>query len=87
MEQWNIWLERDLWLNVAIVLVATVLIYSVLRTLVNTLHKRLKARSKDQENSWPHFIAMVIGRTSRLLLLAFSLLLALRLADLPGKTL
>ncbi|AVO54689.1 mechanosensitive ion channel family protein [Ectopseudomonas mendocina] len=83
MEQWNIWLERDLWLNVAIVLVATVLIYSVLRTLVNTLHKRLKARSKDQENSWPHFIAMVIGRTSRLLLLAFSLLLALRLADLP----
>ncbi|QMV64960.1 mechanosensitive ion channel family protein [Pseudomonas berkeleyensis] len=83
MEQWNIWLERDLWLNVAIVLVATLLIYSVLRTLVNTLHKRLKAWSKDQDGSWPHFIAMVIGRTNRLLLLAFSLLLALRLADLP----
>ena len=83
MEQWNIWLERDVWLNVAIVLVATALIYSVLRTLVNTLHKRLKAESADQESSWSHFIAMVIGRTSRVLLLAFSLLLALRLADLP----
>ena len=83
MEQWNIWLERDVWLNVAIVLVATALIYSVLRTLVNTLHKRLKAGSADQERSWSHFIAMVIGRTSRVLLLAFSLLLALRLADLP----
>ena len=83
MEQWNIWLERDVWLNVAIVLVATALIYSVLRTLVNTLHKRLKAGSADQESSWSHFIAMVIGRTSRVLLLAFSLLLALRLADLP----
>jgi small-conductance mechanosensitive channel len=83
MEQWNIWLNRDIWLNVAIVLVATALIYSVLRTLVNTLHKRLKAGSKDRESSWAHFIAMVIGRTNRLLLLAFSLLLALRLADLP----
>lgn len=85
MEQWNIWLERDLWLNVAIVVVATALIYSVLRTLVNTLHKRLKAWSKDQDGSWPHFVAMVIGRTSRVLLLAFSLLLALRLPELPGS--
>ena len=85
MEQWNIWLDRDLWLNVAIVVVATALIYSVLRTLVSTLHKRLMAWSKEQDGSWPHFVAVVLGRTSRLLLLAFSLLLALRLPELPGS--
>lgn len=85
MEQWNIWLNRDIWLNVAIVLVATALIYSVLRALVGALHKRLTAWSKDQDGSWQHFVAVVIGRTSRLLLLAFSLLLALRLPDLPDS--
>ena len=85
MEQWNIWLERDLWLNVAIVVVATALIYSVLRAVVGALHKRLMAWSKDQDGSWPHFVAVVIGRTSRVLLLAFSLLLALRLPELPGS--
>ncbi|MFV9656590.1 mechanosensitive ion channel family protein [Pseudomonas sp. NY15366] len=85
MEQWNIWLDRDLWLNVAIVVVATALIYSVLRAVVGALHKRLMAWSKDQDGSWPHFVAVVIGRTSRVLLLAFSLLLALRLPELPGS--
>ncbi|VXD05045.1 MscS mechanosensitive ion channel (fragment) [Pseudomonas sp. 8Z] len=85
MEQWNIWLERDVWLNVAIVLVATALIYGVLRAVVGALHKRLTAWSKDQDGSWQHFVAVVIGRTSRLLLRAFSLLLALRLPDLPDS--
>ncbi|UYP29332.1 mechanosensitive ion channel family protein [Pseudomonas sp. Z8(2022)] len=85
MEQWNIWLDRNLWLNVAIVVVATALIYSVLRAVVGAVHRRLMAWSKDQDGSWPHFVAVVIGRTSRLLLLAFSLLLALRLPELPGS--
>ncbi|WP_417311224.1 mechanosensitive ion channel family protein [Ectopseudomonas khazarica] len=83
MEQWNSWLDQEFWLNVAIVVVASALIYSVLRTLVSTLHKRLKAWSKGQDGSWPNFLAAVIGRTSRSLLLAFSLLLALRLPELP----
>lgn len=83
MEQWNSWLDQEFWLNVAIVVVASALIYSVLRTLVSTLHKRLKAWSKGQDGSWPNFLAAVIGRTSRSLLLAFSLLLALCLPELP----
>lgn len=85
MEQWDIWLDRDIWLNVAIVVVATALIYSMLRALVSTVHKRLSAWSKGQDSSWPQVLATVIGRTSRLLLLAFALLLALRLPELPGS--
>lgn len=85
MEQWNIWLERELWLAIGIVLVATGVIYTVLRTVVGILHKRLSAWSKGQDGNWQHFVAVVVGRTSRLLLLAFSLLLALRLPDLPGS--
>lgn len=84
MEQWNIWLNHDFWLSVGIVVVATAVIYLALRTLVSALHKRLLAWSKGHESRWPHFIAAVIGRTSRLLLLAFALLLALRLPELPG---
>lgn len=85
MEQWNIWLERDLWLGVGVVLVATAVIYTVLRTVVGILHKRLSAWSKGQDGNWQHFVAVVVGRTSRFLLLAFSLLLALRVPDLPGS--
>ena len=85
MEQWNFWLDRDLWIGIGIVLVATAVIYTVLRTVVGILHRRLTAWSKGQDGNWPHFLAVVIGRTSRFLLLAFSLLLALRLPDLPGS--
>ncbi|MCW2292520.1 small-conductance mechanosensitive channel [Pseudomonas sp. BIGb0408] len=85
MEQWNIWLDRELWLGVGIVVIATALIYTVLCTVVGIVHKRLTTWSKGQDGNWQHFVAVVIGRTSRLLLLAFSLLLALRLPDLPGS--
>lgn len=85
MEQWNIWLDRDLWIAIGIVLVATGVIYTVLRTVVGVLHKRLSTWSKGQDGNWQHFVAVVVGRTSRFLLLAFSLLLALRLPDLPGS--
>ncbi|SDI39770.1 Mechanosensitive ion channel [Pseudomonas flavescens] len=85
MEQWNIWLDREVWLGGGIVVVATAVIYTVLRTVVGILHKRLSLWSKGQDGNWQHFVAVVIGRTSRVLLLAFSLLLALRLPDLPGS--
>jgi len=85
MEQWNIWFDRDLWIAIGIVVVATAAIYTVLRSLVGIVHKRLTTWSKGQDGNWQHFVAVVIGRTNRTLLLAFSLLLALRLPDLPGS--
>jgi len=85
MEQWNIWFDRDLWSAIGIVVVATAAIYTVLRALVGIVHKRLTTWSKGQDGNWQHFVAVVIGRTNRTLLLAFSLLLALRLPDLPGS--
>lgn len=85
MEQWNIWFDRDLWIAIGIVVVATAAIYTLLRALVGIVHKRLTTWSKGQDGNWQHFVAVVIGRTNRTLLLAFSLLLALRLPDLPGS--
>lgn len=85
MEQWNIWFDRDLWIAIGIVVVATAAIYTVLRALVGIVHRRLTTWSKGQDGNWQHFVAVVIGRTNRTLLLAFSLLLALRLPDLPGS--
>ncbi len=85
MEQWNIWFDRDLWIAIGIVVVATAAIYTVLRALVGIVHKRLTTWSKGQDGNWQHFVAVVVGRTNRTLLLAFSLLLALRLPDLPGS--
>ncbi|MEQ9727259.1 mechanosensitive ion channel family protein [Pseudomonas sp. WHRI 8822A] len=85
MEQWNIWFDRDLWIAIGIVVVATAAIYTVLRALVGIVHKRLTTWSKGQDGNWQHFVAVVVGRTNHTLLLAFSLLLALRLPDLPGS--
>lgn len=48
MEQWNIWLDRDLWIAIGIVVAATAAIYTVLRTLVGIVHKRLITWSKGR---------------------------------------
>ena len=62
MEQWNIWFDRDLWIAIGIVVVATAAIYTVLRALVGIVHKRLTTWSKGQDGNWQHFVAVVIGR-------------------------
>lgn len=83
MQSWEIWLDRNLWINIAIVLAATLVFHLLLRSLINLLRRRLMAWPNKGDSRWPAFIAQLLGRTNGVLLLAFSLLLALKLVELP----
>lgn len=79
--QWQDWLDRTLWLNIGIVATATVVIHLILRSLVSLLRRRVAA-GEGNGRVWARAI---ITRTSGVLLFAFSLLLALKLIDLPSN--
>lgn len=82
MQQWNIWLSQAFWLDLGIVLVATLVFHLVLRGAIGLLRRHFEARAQGSKR-WPGLIARLLARTSGPLLLAFSLLLALKLVDLP----
>lgn len=81
MQHWDIWLNRELWLNVGIVLIGTLVIHFFLRGLIGLIRRRLDNHAG--QSRWPGFISHLLGRTNALLLLAFSFLLGLKLVELP----
>lgn len=83
MQNWDFWFNPSLWLNVALVLFASLAIYMLSRTLVNRLSNRLADWAHDQRKLRYRLVAEIFRRTSHLLLFAFSLLLALKLVELP----
>jgi len=84
--QWQAWLDTTVWLNIGIVATATVVIHLVLRSLVSLLRRRL---TRDDDTAGGHkgriWARAIVTRTSGVLLFAFSLLLALKLIDLPSN--
>lgn len=82
MQDWTYWLEPGLWINFAIVLGATLIFHLLLRSAIGLIRRHLDA-IPEARSRWPAFISRILGRTNGLLLFAFSLLLALKLADLP----
>lgn len=82
MQDWTYWLEPGLWINLAIVLGATLIFHLLLRSAIGLIRRHLDA-IPEARSRWPAFISRILGRTNGLLLFAFSLLLALKLAELP----
>ena len=76
------WMDGRLWLNLAVFLGATLVFHLLLRSLIGLIRRRLDAFPEGRSR-WPLLISRLLGRTSGLLLLAFSMLLALKLAELP----
>jgi small-conductance mechanosensitive channel len=85
MENWEFWLNQTLWLNIAVVTVATLVIYTVMRTLVGRLSARMAIWAEKRHKLSYRLIAEILRQTSRFLLLAFSLMLALKLVELSDK--
>jgi small-conductance mechanosensitive channel len=85
MENWDFWLDQDFWINFAVVLGATLVIYFVLRTLVSKLSSHLANWAKGKRNLIYALAVEIFRQTSHLLLFALALLLALKLVDLPNK--
>jgi small-conductance mechanosensitive channel len=86
MQQWATWLNQEFWLDVSIVLIATLVFHLALRAAIGLLRRHFEARAQAESHNssrWPGLLARLLARTSGPLLLAFSLLLALKLVDLP----
>lgn len=77
------WMDGRLWLNLAVFLGATLVFHLLLRSLIGLIRRRLDAFPEGRSR-WPLLISRLLGRTSGLLLLAFSMLLALKLSELPS---
>lgn len=77
--QWDLWLDTEFWTKIAIVAGAMVLIHLVLRAVLSLLRRRLESR-RGRSGGWA---SVILARTSGGLLMVFSLLLALKLIELP----
>jgi small-conductance mechanosensitive channel len=80
-----IFLNQDFWINSAIIVFGTLVIYWLLRSMIRFISNRI-ASYGEQRNLRTTTIAVEILRsTSHLLLLIFSLLIALKFVDLPDS--
>lgn len=85
MQDWDFWFNQTLWLNIAIVMAVSLTLFVVLRTLVSRLSTHVAAWAEKQRELRYRLLAEIFRQTSRFLLLALSLLVALKLVDLPAQ--
>lgn len=92
MENWlslrhfqSILFNQTLWINSAIVIIATLVIYWLLRSLISFVSNRIAHFSEDRHVRFTGILVEILRSTSHLLLLIFSLLIALRFIDLPDS--
>lgn len=82
---WNGLLDETLWLNIALVSGATIVSYLVLQTILKVVTYRLHRLSKKSRSGFTGMAAEMLSRTSQVLLIAMSLLIGLKLAELPDR--
>ncbi|TWD35204.1 mechanosensitive ion channel family protein [Pantoea sp. SJZ147] len=90
MENWlnsrhfqSIFFNQTLWINSAVVIVATLVIYWLLRSLIRFTSNRIAHYSEARHVRFTGILVEILRSTSQLLLLIFALLIALRFIDLP----
>ena len=82
---WDGFLDETLWLNIALVVGATFVSYLVLQTVLKVVTNRLRKLSKGSPSGFAGMVAEMLSRTSQLLLIAMSLLIGLKFAELPDR--
>jgi len=82
---WNILLNRALWVNVSVVFAATVVLYWALLSLLGVASRRLRRRAEAHHTLLRELSAEMLARTSRLLVLGLALMLSLKLVELPPR--
>lgn len=85
MQNWDFWFNQTLWINIAVVMAVSLALFVILRTLVSRLSMHVAAWADKQRELRYRLLAEIFRQTSRFLLLAFSLLMALKLVDLPAQ--
>ncbi|MEG3113009.1 MULTISPECIES: mechanosensitive ion channel domain-containing protein [Pantoea] len=91
MENWlssrhfqSIFFNQTFWINSAIVVVATLVIYWILRSLIRFISNRIARYSEHRHVRATAIVVEILRSTSQTLLLIFSLLIALKFVDLPS---
>lgn len=82
---WELLLEEALWIRVALILAVTLLSYWVLRVALSFVTKRLHKRAEATASRPLGIVAQMLAHTSHLLLFAFSLLIGLKVVELPAR--
>ena len=82
---WDALLNETLWINLAIVLGITIVSYLVLRTILGIVTRRLNKLATGSKTKFIGIAAELLSRTSNLLILAFSLLIALKTVELSPR--
>jgi small-conductance mechanosensitive channel len=82
---WDVVLDESLWIRVALVLAVTLTSYGVLRVVLSFVTKRLQERAGKSNGRLTAIAAQMLARTSHLLLFAFSLLIGLKVVELPER--
>ncbi|MHB1369593.1 MAG: mechanosensitive ion channel family protein, partial [Pseudomonadaceae bacterium] len=83
--KWDVLLDETLWVNIAIVAAITVVSYVLLRAILKLVTNRLKRLLNGSRSGFSGIAAQMLENTSSLLILAFSLLIGLKVVDLPER--
>ncbi|MBA4689897.1 MAG: mechanosensitive ion channel family protein, partial [Pseudomonas sp.] len=82
---WDALLNETFWINLAIVLGITIVSFLVLRTILGIVTRRLSKLATGAKTKFLGIAAELLSRTSNLLILAFSLLIALKTVELSPR--
>lgn len=75
--------SETFWINIAVVVVATLAVYWLLRSAIRFISNRLARFSEHRHGSFYAIAVEILRSTSQLLLLIFSVLIAIKFVDLP----
>ncbi|UAW97932.1 mechanosensitive ion channel family protein [Halopseudomonas nanhaiensis] len=81
---WTFLQRESIWINLGILLAITLLGYWTLRAILRIVSRRLSAKAEKSHTAFMVILAEMLRHTSRVLLFAFSLLIALRFVDLAS---
>jgi|TARA_Y100000782_G_scaffold107614_1_gene130109 small-conductance mechanosensitive channel len=82
---WDVVLNEGLWINIAIIAGITIASYLILQTILRIITNRLRKMAKGSRSGFVGLAAEMLSRTSHILLIALSLLIALKVVELPER--
>lgn len=82
---WDVMLNERLWINTGIIVGVTLVSYLVLQAILRIITNRLRKLAKGSRSGFVGIAAEMLSRTSHMLLIALSLLVALKVVELPDR--
>lgn len=82
---WDVMLNESFWISTGIIVGVTLVSYLILQAVVRIITNRLRKLSKGSATGFVAIAAEMLSRTSHVLLLALSLLIALKVVELPER--